>query len=275
MTMPGRDTSFAGSVPQTYERFLVPLIFEFYAADLAERVRLRQPGRVLEIAAGTGVVTRQLATVLPPSVSVIATDLNQPMLDQAIAAGTARPVEWKQADANALPFPDRAFDVVVCQFGAMFFPNKPGAFAEARRVLREGGCFIFNVWDRLEDNEFPDAVTESLAVLFPDDPPRFLARIPYGYHDREAITRDLAAGGFVERPQITTLAARSRAASPSHPAIAFCQGTPLRGEIETISPSRVPEATDAASRAIERRFGGGAVEGKIQAHVIIVTRARD
>ncbi len=261
------DRAFARSVPETYERYLVPLIFEFYAADLAERVRQRQPRRVLEIAAGTGAVTRQLAMTLPPAVSLIATDLNQPMLDQAIAAGTARPVEWKRADAAALPFPDRSFDVVVCQFGAMFFPDKPKAFAEARRVLQEGGSFIFNVWDRIEDNEFADVVTAALAVLFPDDPPRFMARIPHGYHEREAIARDLAGGGFDGRPQITTLAARSRAESPRIPAIAFCQGTPLCGEIEARGPSRLDEVTEAASRAIEQRFGTGVVDGKIQAHI--------
>jgi ubiquinone/menaquinone biosynthesis C-methylase UbiE len=144
------DRTFAGSIPALYERYLVPLIFEPYAYDLASRVALRQPCRDLEVAAGTGVVTRQLANALPPAVSILATDLNQPMLDQAAAAGTTRPVEWRQADAMQLPYPDEAFDVVVCQFAVMFFPDKQKAFSEARRVLRPGGSFIFNVWDRNE-----------------------------------------------------------------------------------------------------------------------------
>ena len=154
------DTAFLGSIPQVYDRYLVPLIFAPYAADLALRTVRRHPAHVLEIAAGTGVVTRQLAEMLPPGVSIVATDLNQTMLDEAAAIGTSRPVEWRQADALHLPFPDAFFDVVVCQFGVMFFPDKARAFAEARRVLRSGGQFIFNVWDRIEHNDFADTVTQ-------------------------------------------------------------------------------------------------------------------
>src|ERR1700741_562401 len=136
------DKGFAGSIPELYETYLVPLIFESYAADLANRLRSRSPSRVLEIAAGTGVVTRALATALPENVSIVATDLNQPMIDYASARGTKRAVEWRQADAMKLPFPDGTFDAVVCQFGVMFFPEKSKAFSEARRVLRSGGVFI-------------------------------------------------------------------------------------------------------------------------------------
>src|SRR5215218_7346974 len=251
----GTDTAFAGSIPQVYERYLVPLIFEPYAADLARRTVRQRASRVLEIAAGTGVVTRQLAKTLSPGVSIVATDLNQAMLDQAAAEGTARPVEWRQADALHLPFPDACFDVVVCQFGVMFFPDKARAFAEARRVLRSGGQFIFNVWDRIEHNDFADTVTRALGTLFPDDPPRFLARVPYGYHDLTVIAQDLAEGGFTRLPEVTTLPARSRAVSPHLPAVAYCQSGPLRGEIEARDPARLTEATDLAAAAIARRFG--------------------
>jgi SAM-dependent methyltransferase len=268
----GTDTAFAGSIPQVYERYLVPLIFEPYAADLAPRTVRRRPSRVLEIAAGTGVVTRQLAKTLPSEVSIVATDLNQAMLDQAAAEGTARPVEWRQADALHLPFPDKTFDVVVCQFGVMFFPDKARAFVEARRVLRSGGQFIFNVWDRIDQNDFADTVTRAVGTLFPDDPPRFLARIPHGYHDPSVITQDLARGEFTRSPQITTLPARSRADSPRIPAVAYCQGTPLRGEIETRDPSRLIEATDVATSAIAHQFGSGTVDGKIQAHIVVIER---
>src|SRR6185295_10675915 len=201
------------------------LIFEPYAADLVNRLASRSPARVLEIAAGTGVVTRKLASVLRKSVSIVATDLNQPMLDLASGIGTKRPVEWRQADAMQLPFEDSAFDAVVCQFGAMFFPDKAKAYSEARRVLSSGGVFIFNVWDRIEENEFADTVTTALASLFPEDPPRFMARTPHGYHDVATIARDVKAGGFSSSPQINTVAARSRATSPRVPAIAYCQGT--------------------------------------------------
>src|SRR5688572_14145017 len=153
------DDVFTGSVPNLYETYLVPLIFEPYAVDLVNRLASHSLARVLEIAAGTGVVTRTLASVLPESVAIVATDLNQPMLDQASAVGTKRPVEWRRADAMQLPFADGEFDAVVCQFGVMFFPEKAKAVSEVRRVLRSGGVFIFNVWDRLEENEFADTVT--------------------------------------------------------------------------------------------------------------------
>lgn len=264
--------AFAGSVPLLYQRHLVPLIFQPYADDLASRAARRRPARVLEVAAGTGVVTRRLADALPSHVAIVATDINQPMLDQAVTVGTSRPVEWRQADAMRLPYPDEAFDVVVCQFAAMFFPDRQKGFAEARRVLRPGGCFLFSVWDRIEDNEFADTVTRALEAPFADDPPRFLARLPHGYHDRSAIAADLAGGGFDRLPEFTTLAARSRAASPHIPAVAYCQGTPLRNEIEAHGRSRLAEATDIAAAAIERRFGPGSVDGKIQAQVITVER---
>ncbi|HET7092186.1 MAG TPA: methyltransferase domain-containing protein, partial [Thermomicrobiales bacterium] len=201
----GHDAAFVGSIPELYDRLMVPLIFAPYAADLARRAAQCEPARVLELAAGTGVVTRQLAQTLRPDVAIAATDLNRGMLDQAIAVGVARPVEWRQADALALPFADAAFDLVVCQFGVMFFPDKALAFAEARRVLRPGGQFLFNVWDRIEDNDFADTVTEALGALAPNDPPRFLARIPHGYHHPAVIAEDLARGGFRSAPQVTTL----------------------------------------------------------------------
>ena len=268
----GTDKVFAGSIPKFYDTYLVPLLFEPYAADLVNRLASRSLSRVLEVAAGTGVVTRALASVLPERVSIVATDLNQPMLDQASALGTTRPVEWRQADAMRLPFQDGTFDAVVCQFGVMFFPDKTQALSEARRVLRPGGVLVFNVWDRLEENEFADTVTAALASVFPEDPPRFLARTPHGYHERSRIEQDLVSSGFSAPLEIVTLAARSRAKSPRDPAIAFCQGTPLRNEIEAHGASRLGEATDLAADAIGRRFGRGDVDGKMQAHVVTIER---
>ena len=266
------DSLFTGSIPQLYDEYMVPLIFEPYAADIASLVAARPPSRLLEIAAGTGVVTRQLASTLGTEVQVVATDLNQAMLDRAAAVGTTRPVEWRQADAMQLPFPDESFDMVVCQFGAMFFPDKAKAFAETRRVLRPGGTFIFNVWDSIEHNEFADTVTRALGEMFPADPPRFMARTPHGYGDTALVARHLAEGGFARPPAITTKAAKSRAASPSIPAIAYCQGTLLKTEIEARNPSGLLDATNATTAAIAKRFGHGAVEGKIQAHIVVVER---
>lgn len=266
------DKVFAGSVPGIYEAYLVPLIFRPYAEDLANHLAGRPLFRVLEIAAGTGVLTRQLATVLSRDVAIVATDLNRPMLDTAAAIGTIRPVEWREADAMQLPFADGAFDAVVCQFGVMFFPDKASAFAEARRVLRPGGLLLFNVWDRIEENEFAHTVTAALEPLFPNDPPRFLARTPHGYHDLALVQRHLRGGGFVSTPRVGTVARRSTAASPRIPAFAYCQGTPLRNEIDLRDKSLLGAATDIATAAIANRFGPGPVDGKIQAHVIAVER---
>jgi len=275
MTRSNPDQVFSGSIPELYERYLVPLIFEPYATDLVRRVKSRPLSRVLEIAAGTGVVTRALASVLPESTGIVATDLNQAMLNRAAAVGTKRPVEWRQADAMQLPFQDATFDAVACQFGAMFFPDKSKAFSEARRVLRPGGVFIFNVWDRIEENEFADTIMAALASVFPQDPPRFMARTPHGYCEPNEISRDLANGGFTIPPRIETVTARSRATSAREPAIAYCQGTPWRNEIEARDPARLGEATDLAADAIAKRFGPGAVDGKIQAFVVTIERGQD
>jgi SAM-dependent methyltransferase len=266
------DRSFAGSIPQLYEDYLVPLIFEPYASDMANRVASVAPERVLEIAAGTGVATRHMARTLPDGATIVATDLNQSMLDMAASRGAARAVEWRQADAMQLPFADAAFDAVVCEFGAMFFPDRAAAFHEAHRVLRPGGAFLLSVWDRIEDNEFADVVTQSLAPLFPGDPPRFLARLPHGYHDLASVTSDLGRGGFARRVEAVTLTMRSRAASPRLPAVAYCEGTPLRNEIEARDGPTLADATDAATAALAARFGSGAVDGKIQAHVLVAVK---
>ena len=266
------DRAFAGSIPQLYEQYLVPLIFDPYAKDLTHRVAGLAPSAILEIAAGTGVVTRHMAAQLPDYVSIVATDLNQPMLDHAMSIGTSRSVTWRQADAMQLPFEDGIFDAVVCQFGAMFFPDKAAAFAEARRVLRPGGTFLFNVWDRIEDNEFAECVTLPMAGLFPNDPPRFLARLPHGYCDQLTIASALAHGGFTGSNVFDTVTLQSRADSPRTVAIAYCQGTPLRNEIEARNASILAEATDIATAAIGQRFGVGQVAAKIQAIVIAATR---
>lgn len=260
------DKVFSGSIPGLYDRYLGPMLFEPYAADIASRLAALNKGRLLETAAGTGIVTRALDKALAREVQITATDLNQPMLDHAAKQLQSSRVKWQQANALELPFEAAAFDAVVCQFGAMFFPDKVKAFAEARRVLKPGGKFVFNVWDRIEENEFADLVTNALKTLFPEDPPIFLARTPHGHHDPEKIQHDLKRAGFTE---VTweTVARRSRAASPRDPAMGYCQGTPLRSEIEARNPDRLQEATGAATAAIAARFGFGAVDGKIQAQV--------
>jgi ubiquinone/menaquinone biosynthesis C-methylase UbiE len=266
--MVASDKVFAGAVPEVYDRFLVPLIFEPYARDLAQRVAQAGPRNMLETAAGTGVLTRELASRLSPDAQITATDLNPPMLDQAMARQPDdKRITWKQADALALPFDDRSFDAVACQFGAMFFPDKAQGYREALRVLRPGGRFIFNVWDRISENQFADTVTEALAAVFPQDPPRFMARTPHGYHDMTQIRADLAAAGF-PTVSIDAVGSISRADSPREAAIAYCQGTPLRGEIEARDASRLQDATNRAAALLAERFGTGAIEGRIRALVI-------
>ncbi|MBB6408483.1 class I SAM-dependent methyltransferase [Mesorhizobium sangaii] len=263
------DKVFAGSIPENYDRYMVPLIFEPFAADLARRAASLSPSAVLEIAAGTGVVTRALAPKLSPGATYVVTDLNQPMLDYAASrqAPDSR-IEWRQADALALPFEDAAFDLVCCQFGAMFFPDRSSGYREAKRVLKRGGHFLFNVWDRLEENVFANDVTKALARMFPNDPPRFMARTPHGYHDTALIRSELEDAGF-SRVVMETRAEQSRASSPRHAAVAYCQGTPLRNEIEARGAGELEAATDYAASAIADRHGRGEVAAKIQAHVIM------
>ena len=192
------DGTFAGSIAEIYDRYLDPLIFDSYALDLASRLVEANPLDVLETAAGTGVLTRAIR--IPPSCGC-ANSRNRSEINRCLIAqrdGNLRMVEfeWKQADALALPFENQSFDVVACQFGVMFFPEKVQGYREAWRFLKPGGRFHFNVWDRISENEFADTITEALAAVFPHDPPRFLARTPHGYHDVECIRAEFNAAGF-------------------------------------------------------------------------------
>ena len=263
------DKMFAGSIPQNYDRYLVPLIFESFAEDIAQRVAALSPTTVLETAAGSGVVTRALAPRLSPNARYVVTDLNQPMLDYAATRQAVdNRISWRKADALALPFEDAAFDLICCQFGVMFFPDRQSGYQEAKRVLKPGGCFLFNVWDRIEENVFANDVTTALAEVFPSDPPRFLARTPHGYHDLDLIHSELKQAGF-SSVKIETRADRSRASSPRVPAVAYCQGTPLRNEIEARDADKLETATNYAAFRIANKHGSGEVAAKIQAHVIV------
>ena len=265
------DNAFTGSIPEIYDQLLVPIIFHGHAVDLAKRVAKTCPRRVLETAAGTGVLTRALTEQLPANARIVATDLNQPMLDRARARKASNEqIEWKRADALALPFDNATFDAVACQFGVMFFPDKVQGFKEARRVLSRQGHFVFNTWDRISENEFADTVTEALQTLFPHDPPDFLVRIPHGYHDESLIEGHLRAAGFSEI-SIEAVRSTSKAASSQEASVAYCQGTPMRLEIEARDPMKLEEATQLVAEALAQRFGRGAIEGRISA--IAVTAA--
>ena len=265
------DKVFAGSIPEFYDTYLVPLIFETYANDLAKRTAALSPKTILETAAGSGAVTRALASRLASDARYIVTDLNQPMLDHAAnRQGPDDRITWRQADALDLPFGSASFDAVICQFGVMFFPDRVAGYAEARRVLKPGGSFLFNVWDRIEANEFAHVVTEAAASMFPDDPPRFLARTPHGYHDVGLIRDELSKAGF-SQVSIVTVEEISSAPTPRHPAVAYCEGTPLRNEIEARDASLLGPVTDRATEAITARFGNGPVAGKLRGHVLVAS----
>ena len=258
---------YSGSVPALYDRYRGPVFFEPFARDLAGCLADLRAGHLLEIAAGTGIVTRVLARVLPETVSIIASDINQAMLDFAAAQPGLARISWRHADALALPFDDAAFHAVLCQFGVMFFRDRVAGYRETRRVLRPGGRFVFDVWDRIENNEFCGVVCETVARLFPNNPPDLLARMPYGYFDTDLIRDELAQAGF-DKIAVETVSRQSVAPSARDLAIGYCQGSPLRSEIEERDPNRLSEATDAVTKALLSRFGAGPITGKMSAHLI-------
>jgi ubiquinone/menaquinone biosynthesis C-methylase UbiE len=265
------DRVWAGSVPAVYEQLIVPLIMEPYARELAQRAAALHPQRVLELGTGTGVVTRAALDVLPLTTEYVATDLNQDMLNQAMHVGTSRPVRFQHADAMALPFDDASFDLVLCQFSVMFFPDKPAAYRETHRVLTSGGRFVFDVWGSLDTNDVPNAVTDAIVAMFPQQPPLYLRRTPYAYFDEATIRRDLADGGFTD-VEIEVIDARSHAPTAYDAAKAFVEGTPLRDEIEARAPGQVEAATEAAAAEVARRLGDTDIDGRISALVVTATK---
>jgi ubiquinone/menaquinone biosynthesis C-methylase UbiE len=261
---------FAGSIPALYDRHLGDMLFQPYAEHLARRAAPQPPRRVLEIAAGTGIVTRALHAALP-SAAIVATDLNAAMIAHAATRLSPPNVTWQQADAMSLPFGDAAFDLVVCQFGVMFFPDRVAAFREARRVLAPGGRYLFTMWASIEHSPLAEIVARAAADAFPADPPSFLSRTPYGHGDPAATEAELRAADF-RHVDIATVDAPCRAASAFDPAIGFCQGTPLRSEIESRDPARLGPVTEAAARAVAARYGDGPIEATMRAFVFDATQ---
>ena len=264
--MTATDTVFAGSIPAIYDQYMVPLLFAPYAKLVAERAAELRPKRVLETAAGTGVVTEELHRALPDA-AIIATDLNAPMLEQAARRIGASNVRFQAADAQALPFKDDSFDLVICQFGVMFFPDKVRANAEARRVLREGGRYKLVIWDRIEHNLATLAAGRAVGALFPGDSMRFYKRVPFAYHDIGLIEHDLLAAGFTDI-EYETIELHSRAASARDAAIGLVQGTPVRSDIEQIDPTMLGRATDAAEVALRQYDGPDGFDALMSARLV-------
>ena len=264
------DTVFAGSIPATYDRLMVPMLFEPYAADVAKRAKTYAPRDILETAAGTGAVTQAIHRALP-NADIVATDLNPAMLE--VAAGRLRSdkVRFQAADAQQLPFDDQSFDLIACQFGVMFYPDKLAANREAFRVLRPGGRYLLVIWDSLHRNPASKAIHDAVAAEFPSDPPAFLARVPFGYADLEIVTADLMAAGFDDL-EFETLAHRSRAPSALDAAAGMCQGSPLRSEIEARDRDALDRATEAAARALRQFEGPDGFDAPMSAHLVTATK---
>ena len=249
-------------MPDAYDRWLVPVMFRPYATELAQRAADLEPARVLEVAAGTGVVTEKLLQALPHG-TVTATDLNPAMV--AVGSSRAPGAKWQQADALELPFPDEEFDLVLCQFGVMFFPDKPAAFRQVRRVLTPNGRFLFTSWDRLQANTFAAALVDSLERVFPENPPTFVAAVPHGYADLAIITADLAKGGM-DVSAAETLILPGRAESAADFARGLCTGSPLRFALE--ARGDLVQIIEVIAEDMEARLGPGPVPGQLAAHVI-------
>jgi len=265
--MSDKDRAFNGSVPAHYDRYMGPLFFEPYAQDIANRIAAFRPRRILEIAAGTGIVTCAIAAALDRA-EIVATDLNPQMLEVAAAKPGVEDVEFRQADAMALPFEDDSFDAVVCQFGVMFFPDRAIAYREALRVLRPGGIFLFNAWDRLDANPVSEAVAETIETMFPNDPPSFIRRVPFGYFDRALIESDLRSAGF-GRVAIETVQKRSRASSAADAALGLCIGTPMAAQIGDCGEGRLDEALRRTTVSLERFAAGSGIDAPMSAHVVL------
>jgi ubiquinone/menaquinone biosynthesis C-methylase UbiE len=260
------SSEFVGSIPEHYDTGLGPHIFHTYADDIAARVAALEPSSVLELAAGTGIVTRRLRDALPPSAELIASDLNLPMLEISRAKfDSGEQVTFQQIDATEIDFGDREFEVVTCQFGVMFFPDKDRSYSEVRRVLKPGGTYLFSVWGPWETNPFARITHEAVERFFPDDPPGFY-RVPFSYHDQTEIRASLSSAGFRD-VKVEEVSIRSEIPSPGRFATGLVFGNPLYDEI--LNRGGDPEVIQAAvADAIEVELGGSM---PLQAFVIEAT----
>ena len=253
--MSGQAASFVGSIPQHYDRGMGPVIFADFADDIARRVAAFVPMRVLEIAAGTGIVTRRLRDTLLAAAELTATDLNSPMLDVARTKfAPDEQVEYRPADATSLPFPNGAFDAVVCQFGVMFFPDKERSYREVHRVLSSGGHYVFNVWDAHRHNPFGRLVHETIGGFFAADPPQFY-QVPYGYHRIDPVKDSLTNAGFTDL-RIAVIRLECQIPDARAFALGLIYGNPvIIDQIQTrggVDPDRI---VDALTEALRREFG--------------------
>lgn len=248
---------FTGDIPRHYDRGLGPVIFEAYAEETARRTAIWAPRETLEIAAGTGIVTRKLRDTLPAGARLTATDLNAPMLDVARQKFRFEErVSFEVADALVLPFADNAFDAVVCQFGLMFFPDKDAAHREAARVLKPHGRYLTSVWDAPRYNPFSRIGLEVVERFFPDDPPKFL-KTPFSCPEIDPTKEALIAAGFTnivvsvlprvhEMPDVTAFA------------MGLVFGSPLIDQIRARGEIAPEAIVEALAQRLTQEFGSPA-----------------
>ena len=258
--------NFVGSIPENYDRYLAPIQLEPFAGDLARRVPATGLGDVLEIACGTGLVTRHLRERLEAETRLVSTDFSEAMLKYAQAKpGIGKNVEWKVADGTALPFKDASFDVVVCGFGYMFFPDKDKAASEIFRVLRPGGRLLFTTWDKIEHNDFPHIAHDIIAEMFEGDPPAFY-KLPFGFYDHYEIRTMLRRAGFID-VALATLEMKVQGTA-SDAAIGFVKGNPIATEIEERLGKDVSQALEKVEKAFAKELGAKIAKGKARAIVV-------
>ena len=252
--MAGSDTKFVGSIPEKYDAHLGPFLFEPCATDFVRRLTLHEDARVLELACGTGILTRRILELLPGSGRLTATDLNQPMLEHAQRrVGPDARLEWRMADAMKLPFQDESFDRVICQFGVMFFPDKLVALREARRVLKRGGEFSFNVWDSPRRNHYEELAEAVVAGFFPADPPTFF-QVPFGYHDQGAIHSVMQEAGFANI-RLVEVTLEGESPTAMHAAVGLVEGCPLIVAIQERGVSDPKPIVEAVAKKLVSAFG--------------------
>lgn len=256
---------FKHSTPLLYHRYMGPLLFEPYAKHVAERAVALRPSRILETAAGTGIVTRAVHKAVPKA-QISATDINPVVLEFASQQLRSEMVAFRRADAQQLPFENGSFDLALCVFGAMFFPDKIRGNAEARRVLQTGGKYILVTFDRLDRNPIPEAAGKAVASVFRENP-RYMERGPFSYTDAAVVERDLRAAGFedieIETVQLATRVKAQEAAQ------GIVLGSPFRAEIERLDSSALERALMAVTEALLPWDGKDAT---MSAHIATATR---
>ncbi len=259
--MPENSAPFTESVPENYDRYMGPMLFEPYAEDLVARLNVRDRMRVLEVACGTGIVTRHLRDALPLSTRLVATDLSEPMLAFARRKFEGdSSIEWQQADALALPFDDGSFDAIVCQFGLMFVPDKPAALREMHRVLAPGGQLLFNTWAELKQNDFCQIAQTTEMTFFETDPPKFYD-IPFSLYDARELQGWMEEAGFKDA-SVSRLELSSASPSADDAAKGLVQGTPLAIALKERNADTAA-ITDAVANALRARFGDHRVRGRM------------